>query len=206
MRWLPLQVAAAALAVETIGCSNTPSRVQLPAINVEQAGLAAIQEYEDDGNGSLSRAELTKVPGILRAIGHYDTNQDNSVSADEISQRLTQLRATKIGMEPIFCKVTLDGRPLEGAVVKFIPESFFGSDIKSATGVATPRGLVNMEIDTSELPKDQRMLKGAHCGIYKIEVAHPTHTISARYNVNTVLGVEVAPLREIQIDLDLQSS
>ena len=62
-----------------------------------------------------------------------------------------------------------------------------------------------MGVDTSNLPKDQRMLKGAHCGIYKIEVTHPTRDIPARYNAETVLGVEVVPLLEAQIDLRLRS-
>ena len=201
-----LQLAVLSLLAAMVGCSYTPSRVQMPKIDSQDSGTAAIEQYDGDKNGLLSSAELAQVPGIQKALKQYDQDKDGSVSAEEISQRIKAWRAAKTGMKPAYCLVTLDVRPLKGAEVKFIPEPFLGTHVKPATGVTNDGGMANMGINTSDLPTDQHSLIGVQCGVYRIEVTHPQRSVPPQYNANSVLGVEVAPGLVTEVRLALKSS
>jgi hypothetical protein len=88
------------------------------------------------------------------------------------------------------CKLTLDGRPLEGATETFVPEKFMGPAVKPASGVSDARGTASLRTAGAEVP-------GVACGLFRIEVSKQNaagqETLPARYNTRTVLGLEVAP-------------
>jgi hypothetical protein len=100
----------------------------------------------------------------------------------------------KTGMTHLRCHVTLDGEPLAGATVTFEPESFLGSDIKSAVAVTTPFGDVAPTIPPEERP-DPKLPGGAQFGLYKVRISkivNGKETIPAKYNTDTILGQEVS--------------
>ena len=187
-----------------LGCGGKTSRVDPPRIDPAQAGSAAIGQYDADGDGELSRQELAKLPGVLLALGAYDRNDDDKVSAEEIAARIRQWQEFKIGTLTVGCRVTLDGALLEGATVKMIPEKFLGEYVKPASGTTTADGGCGLAIAKSDLSPDQQTLLGVHCGIYKIEVTHPTRSIPARYNRQTILGQEIA-LGTFEVPIQLSS-
>jgi len=175
-----------------VGCQSKPPRVPPPTIDPSEAGTAAIDEYDTDGDEGLSHEELAKCPAILSAMELYDQNRDGKVNADEIADRIRSWQAHSIGVTSFYCKVLMDGQPLDGAVVKLVPETFLGDAVKPATGLSGRTGLAVLAIAADDLPDDQKRLRGIHVGLFKVEVTHPSVTIPARYNTATILGQETA--------------
>jgi len=90
----------------------------------------------------------------------------------------------------IDCTVILDGGPLSGATVKFIPEAFLGSEINPAEGVTNGAGIASMSIAAAELPKELRRTAALRVGIYRVEVTHPMKKLPAKYNTESELGFD----------------
>ena len=175
------------------GCSNKPKRIHPPSINAKSAGSGAIELYDTDGNGALSRSELAACPGILAAFEQYDTSCDSQVQADEIAARIKNWQESRIGITPFECWVRLDGRPLGGATVKLVPEPFLGKAIQPASGTSDNNGQVVLAIAIDQLPAAQQRIRGVQLGLYKVEVTHPRGPLPEKYNAHTELGCEVTP-------------
>jgi hypothetical protein len=175
------------------GCSGRPPRVHPPTIDPDQAAAAALQEYDTDGDGALAADELDRVPGIKRALTRYDLNGDQRVTADELARRVKKWSESRVGIgSPFGLTVKLDGRPLEGATVRLVPERFLGPAVKAGVGTTDQHGVVYVVIPEEDLPTNQKDLKGVQLALYKIEITHPTKSIPARYNTETTLGQDIA--------------
>lgn len=173
-------------------CSGGPTPVELPDVSPGAAADRALQQYDADGDGVLSRAELAACPAMLAAMDHYDRDRSGTVSKEEIADRISSWQRGGIAIVQLICKVTRDGRPVEGATVRLNPEPFLGGEIKPAVGTTRKGGMAVMEIPAEELPSDMKDVRGVHCGVYKVEITHPQQSIPARYNSETQLGHEVA--------------
>ena len=174
------------------GCSGRPSRVKPPNIDPDKAGQMAIAQYDADADGVLSAEELDQCPGLKRAIAIYDINRDLSLSADEIAKRIRSWQDSKVGLMSMGCTVRLNGSPLEGATVKFIPESYLGEAVKPASGTTDEFGRATIAVADADLPDNEQGLVGARVGVYKVQVTHPDRSIPTKYNTETTLGQEVA--------------
>ena len=89
----------------------------------------------------------------------------------------------------ITCSVTLNGLPLEGANLTFVPEKFLGTGIPVAKGVTDKAGMAVM---LSEGPENVR---GVSFGFYRVEISKQQggrESLPAKYNAQTTLGIEVA--------------
>lgn len=181
-----LVVAAGLLA----GCSGGPQRVAASGIDPSDAAQKAIRQYDQDGDGSLSDAELQACPGILLNKSVYDSDQNGAISAQEIEARLAELTSAHIGQMPLQLLVLWNGRPLAGADVKMVPEEYLGSEVKAAAGRTGESGVTVMDIPDEELPQSERGLRGVHVGTFRVEVTHPTVPIPQKYNSHTTLGYE----------------
>jgi hypothetical protein len=184
----------ASLLAALAGCSSGPGRVEAPSISASGAASEAMELYDKDGDGFIAAAELDAVPGIKAALETVDADKDGKVSEDEIIQRIEAWQATNIGVMAVKSMVTLDGRPLSGAMVTFEPEAFLGNNIKAATG-ETSSGMATVTI-----PKDQRPSKdtppGLQLGLYRVRVSkiqNGQETIPAKYNVETTVGQQISP-------------
>ncbi|MEO2032734.1 MAG: hypothetical protein ABGZ35_11680 [Planctomycetaceae bacterium] len=182
----PLQIAVCLALLICCGCSGGPSRVVPPGIDADDAGEQAVAQYDQDGDGLLSKTELTSCPGILNRIDRYDADQDEHVSADEIAQRIEMWQATKMALMPLGVKVTLNGKPLASAELKFIPESFLGDAVKPATGTTDRYGTATPAIAAEELPADLADIQGMHLGLYQVQITHPKKKLPA-----TPVGIEI---------------
>ena len=176
------------------GCSQTASRINPVEIDVSSAASSAMEMYDKNGDGALAADELNAVPGIKRYLDKYDKDGNQQVSRDEIAQRLQDWADNKAGLMGRSYVLTLDGQPIEGATVTMVPEPYLGANVKPATGVSGPTGIVRMSHAEEDLPKSAngRALPGVKGGTFKIQVTHPSRTIPPKYNSATELGDEVA--------------
>ena len=117
------------------GCSRGPSRVRPPEIDPKNAAAEAIDLYDSNNDHSLSAAELTKCPGVLSEFKAYDNDGNGEVSLDEIATRITDLRKHGVGLARLNCSVTINGRGLDNATIRFQPEPYLGAEIQSAEGI-----------------------------------------------------------------------
>jgi hypothetical protein len=171
-----------------VGCSSSLSPVPIPEIS-GNAAEAAIKACDSNGDQSLSDDELKQSPGLRSAIARLDVDKNKKITAEEINARIQAWRSARVGMTACTVVVRQNGQPVENAVVKFIPESFLGEEIKPAQGTTNRRGMAPMKMS------EDLDVAGAHLGFYRVEISKIVdgkETIPARYNSESELGVELA--------------
>jgi hypothetical protein len=176
------------------GCDYGASRVVPVSIDASGASRQALEMYDKDGDESLAATELDAVPGIKKNLSHYDHDGDGRVSRDEIAARLNDWANHQLALMGCTYVVTLDGQPLSEATITLVPESYLGPNVKPASGLTMPNGLVRLSHADEDLPKSAngRPIGGVKGGTYKVQVTHPTAKIPAKYNTATELGEEIA--------------
>src|SRR5262249_44156286 len=136
-KWLLI---CTACVVATVGCSSGPERVKAPRINSTKAAQQALELYDTNHDGKLSREELAKCPGVLISIDRYDTNHDKMIDEGEFRTHLAQLLKSGTGATELGCNVVFKGKPLTGAKVVFEPEPYLGNEIQTAEGTTNNYG------------------------------------------------------------------
>jgi hypothetical protein len=173
--------------ISLAGCSRGPSRLVPPSVNAN-AGSSAIVKFDADKSGSLDIKELTASPALKAAFARIDKDGDSKVTAEEIDRRINSWRESKVALTSVMATVRLDGRPLSGAQVSFVPESIMGDQTETATGTTNDRGMVRIRI--SETPEG----RGVRPGLYNIRVSKVKdghEQLPKRYADGTELGIEV---------------
>jgi hypothetical protein len=146
--------------------------------------------YDRNNDGYLDAEELERCPALKGCLKELDKDGDGRLSEREIADRLATYRDSKIAVLSVRCRVTLDGEPLAGATVTFVPETFLGPAVQEAVGVTDEQGSAVMR-------RPNKKLDGMNCGLYRVEVSKKdgdgAETIPAKYNKLTTLGAEVGP-------------
>jgi hypothetical protein len=174
------------------GCDGGPAPVAVPTINPSAAAAQAMADYDANKDGALDEAELKKVPSLTHHPAKWDTNGDKRIDAAEITKRLGDIYGQQVGLMNFTLIVHHNGKPLEGAKVKVIPEPFLGAAIKPAEGTTAQLGYASLSVSDADIPGDLRgRVKAMHNGLYKVEVTHPTVKLPPIYNSATTLGIEV---------------
>lgn len=171
----------------SIGCVKAPSRVA-PEAPASNSSATAIEAHDADKDGLLNEQELVKAPGLKAALKQADADLDGKLSAAEIDQRIAVWAKSKIGRMTVACVVTRRGQPLAEAEVRLVPESFLGSDMKTASGKTSAQGMA-----MPSAPQSEDKPAGLAPGFYRVEIQSASGDIPAAYNTATTLGVEVAP-------------
>jgi hypothetical protein len=123
-----------------------------------------------------------------------------------VQARVQQWLEQKVGIRSFQCVVKLDGRPLEGATVKFVPEPFMGGAVEEASGVTDAGGSAVLAIDDAKLPENLKGFRGMKPGFYMVQITHPDKSIPDRYNIATILGQEISSdLGSVNVVFDLKS-
>ena len=195
---------ALGVVVGIAGCSGRPPALRPPDLDPESAAKVAIALYDKDGDGILSSTELEACPGMLESLTTYDRDSDEKISQEEIVQRLQRFVARGVSLSRVAASVRLDGGPLGGATIRFIPEQYLGDEIKRATGVTRRQGSATMAVAVEDLPENQKGIRGVHSGTYRVEITHPEISIPAKYNTETTLGYETKP-GEPYVSFELKS-
>ncbi len=164
--------------------SGGAARIQ-PVLPNARAGATAIELYDVDKDGFLSGKELDKAPGLKAALHQVDMNNDGRISADEIDARIQHWAATGSGRISVSCLISHNGKPLEGATVRFVPETFLGGDVKGAEGTTNRFGVAAMTTTASGA-------RGVGPGFYRVEITKSGEPIPAKYNTETEFGQEIA--------------
>ena len=166
------------------GCSQGALPRVYPDKPDSRAGSRAIELYDSAKNGYLTANDLQKAPGLKAAMRQVDRNKDGKISADEISARIQDWADSTLGRMGVSCIVNHNGRPLAGATVKFVPESFLGGGLQASEGTTDDHGMARLSVPGSAQ-------RGTSPGFYRVEITKAGE-IPAKYNTNTCLGQEVA--------------
>lgn len=177
------------------GCTSRPGRVASPRFDATKAGESALELYDSDADGQLSKAELQKCPPLLSKLRQIDDNGDGRLSAAEIKQRVEAWLATRVGFVSGYkCKVLENGRPLGGATVEYVPEEFLGVAAKKASGTTDSAGIASLAIADVDLPDDLRGIRGVQPGMYRVRIHHSSKAVPKEYDEESQVGCEVYPL------------
>jgi hypothetical protein len=174
------------------GCAGGSggARIEAPRLDPAEAARHALAEYDTNRDGVLDAAELERCPALKNSLSVIDRDGDGRLSADDIADRLRAYGENKVGLLAVTCQVTLDGQPLEGATVTFVPEKFMGPNFKRALATTDASGTAQPTVEGDPLP-------GVPYGCYRIEVSKKNgagkETLAPRYHSETVLGQEVGP-------------
>jgi hypothetical protein len=153
-----------------------------PAINAATAGRTALEQFDGDNDGKLRGAELDKCPALKSVAGELDP-KSQGVTAEMIENTIKHWQEAKIGRVARFvCSVRRNGKPLVGAKVKFVPESFQGTNVPGAEGTTTERGLASVGIPDAKP-------EGIALGFYRVEITKDGDGMPAKYNTETTLGI-----------------
>jgi len=151
---------------------------------------ACMDLVDKDGDGQLTKEELKVTPGMLSALVDLDRDKDNQLSREEVFQRFELYVNSRVGLQGVACSVTLNGQPLRDAHVDLVPEPYMAEFIEPAAGDVINPNTGAVEISTNpELP-------GVRPGFYRVEITSPTVEIAAKYNEDTIYGIEVAPVQK----------
>ncbi len=187
-------IAAYLMLVAVYGCSNRPPTLKPPKFDGEDAGIAAMKQYDTDGDGVVGGDELNHAPSLNFALDRLDEDQDDCISAAEVTRLIDdKWKQDAAGVIRIKCVVELDGKPLDGATVTFDPENFLGEGIVYPASGVTRAGLTTLSVATENLVHPNA--RGVAPGLYLVRISKVVdgeETIPARYNTATTLGVEVA--------------
>jgi hypothetical protein len=185
------------------GCSRSPERFKAPKVDATTAAGAAVERYDANGDGLLSKQELAKCPAILGKLSAYDRNGDSSVDKAEIEHQLSQLLKHGTGGTQLSCLVTYKKKPLGGAEVVLEPEPYLGSEVQTARGTTNGSGSAQLAIPAEYLPSHLQRMKAVHYGTFKVRITHPSISIPAKYNTETELGYETEignPMVRFELD------
>lgn len=169
------------------GCGEAP--VTAPKIDAATSAELALEEYDADSNGKISKSEAKK--SALDPKKGWDSDGDGSISAEEIQSRLERYEALKAGIQTINCTVKYRGDYLPNADVLFDPETFLGNSASPAEG--TTDGYGQAEITSPAIAAEDPTLRGMRCGLYKVRITHPKLDIPKKYNDDTTLFFELSP-------------
>ena len=178
------------------GCHRKPTRAELPELDPAAVAQGAMTAYDTNGDGAVAGEELkmaasiTDNPGLPVKV--MDKNSDGRIDKQEVESRVQKWIDDKAGFLMFHCLVTMDGKPLSGATVKYVPESFMGGTIEPAQGVTDANGTAIIAIAPDDLPSHIKGVSVIRPGFYKIEITHPSTSIPAKYNTETILGQEIS--------------
>jgi hypothetical protein len=184
MRSLPAALLGCALAAGCGGGTNAP--LSPPSYDPEAMADAALKQFDRNGNGALDGPELDACPALKRSATVADVNHDRALSRDELVERFRGYKEAGVGAVSVSCTVRLNGNPLEGATVTFVPEDCMLGTVKGGSGMT--------DADGSATIVGEGGAPGLPPGLYKVTVTKDggSESIPARYNARTTLGHEVA--------------
>ncbi len=170
------------------GCSRFPDPPKAPDLSPAAAAAKAIEQYDSDGDGKISGAELDQSPPLKVAAERIDTDKDGALSAGEIEARIASWADAGTIVTSGTVVLTLDGAPLAGATVTFEPEEFLGPAFEPCKGVADGNGYASVSREDSQFP-------GIYLGFYRVKISKQDggrEIVPAKYNEQTELGYEAA--------------
>lgn len=174
------------------GCGGRPTRLAYegPAWNPTAQARRAIELHDRNGDGVIDAEELEKCPALKAASIIADRNRDGRLDQMELMARLSLFRDCRSYLVNTVCSVVANGRPLEGATVRFVPDEAIAGIIQPAVGVTDSLGKAAMKVEGRSQP-------GVQLGFYTVELsktdAAGDETVEAAYGGQSQFSYEAAP-------------
>jgi hypothetical protein len=173
------------------GCSGRPGAIRPPNVNASSAASQAIQLYDRNGDGQLSKDEWLASAAVASVAAAYDKNADGKLSAHEIHEGIDAWQQSGVGARSVPFVVRWNGRPLAGATVRLVPALFLGDVVKTASGKTGTSGAGQLSLAAEDMPKNAPNIPLMQPGLYTVEITHPSTKLPAKYNTQTTLGIEI---------------
>ena len=174
----------------SVGCGNS-ERVAAPKFDPAAIASGALAAYDANSDGEIDKKEYKSTP-FGYAPDRWDADSSDSISEQEILERLEKYVEKATGLMDVTVIVTLNGRPVQDALVEFIPEDFMGGVVEAAEATTDIDGRATPAIP--EVVAEDPVLTGLRPGLYKIKVTHTDLKIPPKYNEDTTLGFDASPL------------
>jgi hypothetical protein len=196
---------AAVVFLSTLGCSGPPAALRPRTIDAAEAATKGVSLYDSNGDGAIDAQEIKKSPALISAVKSIDTNGDGKLSADEIAARIRSWSERGTAFVDYRCRVTLNGRPLAGAVVALEPDASLQGLIPSASGETDAQGYAMPTMAKDQLPN--AAYSGVAPGWYSVRVSKPGNDklLPARYATGSEFGIEVNDTPDLTGNGDLST-
>ncbi|MFO0911676.1 MAG: hypothetical protein U0795_01860 [Pirellulales bacterium] len=171
--------------VVAAGCSRDTGPAR-PSFNPQSSAAKAIELYDTDKDGAISKAEVKSSPGLREAFARTDKDNDGKLTAAEIAERIQYYKTAPTTIVQGSTRVTYKGQPLIGATVTFEPESFLGDQFTACSGETDETGVASITGHDAGFP-------GLYLGFYRVRItksANGKEAVPAKYNTETTLGYE----------------
>jgi hypothetical protein len=173
-----------------IGCTGRKARVGIGLGEPAETTKAMFQALDNNSDGSIQGDELGGCPGLAASLGAWDTDGNKGVSTAEAQQQFEKWKAMRVGAINASTTLNLNGNPLRGAKVEWVPESWMGSNFPTATSTTDPSGRAIAKVAASG-DRDASLGDGLPPGFYRLVITHPE--VPEKYRVNSQAGIMIAP-------------
>lgn len=171
--------------VANCGCSG-PSRIAAPDWDPAASSGKAMELWDTNQDGKLDSSELAECPGLRSDLRAMDADQDGALSREEIQARLESFESNNTGLKAAFFRVTLNGKPLGDAEVRFVPEKFLEGVIQPAAGKTNSSGMIRPQAESFDIQAMQ-------VGYYRVEIESPLIDSAGQQESARSLGTVVEP-------------
>lgn len=179
------------LSICIVGCSNQPTRIHSPDWDPEELVSNAFELLDSNNNQLLESEELESAPGLLSSTKYLDKNDDESIDRDELLARLKLIDELRVGLVSTPLRLTLNGKPLPEAEVRFVPDGWLKDTVGPAYGITDQNGTFYPMSEGVELP-------GVRVGFYRVEVESKRINPQKASSALQTLGWEVSPVSDGQ--------
>lgn len=183
-RWALLLLAS------VIGCTSRKSRIARGLGDPAETTKAMFQALDKNSDGSIQGEELAGCPGLAASLGGWDTDGNKGISTTEAQQRFERWKAMRVGAINASTMLKLNGTPLRGAKVEWVPENWMGSGFPTATSTTDTSGRAIATV-ASGSTSDASLGDGLPPGFYRLVIKHPE--VPEKYQVNSQAGLMIAP-------------
>jgi hypothetical protein len=173
------------------GCNRGPGTISPPDVDASAAAAQAVELYDKNADGQLSKNEWSASPALVAAATSYDKSGDGTLSDDEIIAGISAWEQSGVGARTVPFVVRWNGRPLVGATVRLAPAPFLDQAVKAASGETGASGGGQLTLAAEDRPRNAPNIPLMQPGLYHVEITHPSTKIPAKYNTQTTLGIEI---------------
>jgi hypothetical protein len=173
------------------GCSSRPGAIRPPNVDASSAASQAIELYDRDGDGILSKSEWSASSALSAVAPSYDKSGDGNLNVDEIRDGIGIWKQSGVGARMVPVSVRWNGRPLAGATVRLVPAPFLAGAVKPASGETGAGGAGQLSLTPDDMPENAPKVPLMQPGLYSVEITHPSTKLPPKYNTQTTLGIEI---------------
>ena len=164
-----------------VGCDSRPKRIYPQKVDAAKASATAMEMYDANKDGKLDAEELKKVASLAPIA------KDGVLTGDMIKETLKKQAEGVVGRVTWGMRFLRNGKPLASAAIQLVPEKFLGVDLKIEPAKTDANGSAAFTVPTKSVEEP----RGIPLGFYRIEVTKDGENIPAKYNTETILGVDV---------------